>query len=224
VEGDAAERKPNRTNEIAGWIRGEIESGTFLPGARLEERSLCEHFGVSKTPVREALIQLSSVGLVELRQRRGATVSMMSVEQVISMFEVVIEMEGMAARLAADRMSTQSRELLSSIHADSEQFVTNADPDKYDAINKRFHELIYRGTGNEYLEANIKDMRSRLRLYRRYPFQRPDRIRQSFEDHGQIVDAIMKGDGDAASRIMEEHMTTGGRVFADLVAAMRQQT
>jgi DNA-binding GntR family transcriptional regulator len=216
-------KKQYRTEEIARWIRSEIESGAFLPGSRLEERPLSERFGVSKTPVREALIQLSSVGLVELRQRRGAIVTVLSVEQVISMFEVMTELESMAAKLAASRMSSRDREELAKVHRRSEQCIRNEDFEKYDAINKEFHELIYSGSCNDYLEANIKDVRGRLRIYRRYPFQKPGRILQSFTDHGQIVAAISKGDGETAGRIMRDHISIGGRVFADLVAEMRRQ-
>ncbi|OYX74362.1 MAG: hypothetical protein B7Y95_07365 [Rhizobiales bacterium 32-66-11] len=220
MRGEPAVQKINRTGEIAKWIRGEIESGALPPGARLEERPLSERFGVSKTPVREALIQLASLGLVDLRQRRSATVTVLSVEQVVSMFEVMTEMEGMAAKLAASRMPPEDRRALAEIHAESAEFVANGDSSAYDLANTRLHERIYRGTCNEYLEFNIKDMRARLRVYRRYPFQKPGRIEQSHADHAQIVDAILRGDGATANRVMHEHITTGGRVFADLVAQM----
>ncbi|WP_018240957.1 GntR family transcriptional regulator [Ensifer sp. BR816] len=217
-------KKPYRTEEIAKWIRHKIESGIFPPGSRLEERPLSEQFGVSKTPVREALIQLSSLDLVELRQRRGAIVKRLSVEQVISLFEVMTELESMAAKLAASRMSVDMREDLANIHRSSEAYVPNEDFEKYDAVNTEFHELIYRGACNDYLEAMVKDIRSRLRVYRRYPFQKRGRIRQSFSDHAQILDAILKGDGEAAGAAMQDHLNVGGRVFADLVVEMRQHS
>ncbi|MGM5022167.1 GntR family transcriptional regulator [Tardiphaga sp. 367_B4_N1_1] len=216
-------KKAYRTDEIARWIRTEIESGAIRPGTRLEEKPLSERFGVSKTPIREALIQLSSLGLVELKQRRGATVTVLSIDQVISMFEVMTELESMAAKLAASRMSKGDREKLAALHASAEGAVSANDFEQYDALNKQFHELIYRGSGNDYLEANIKDVRARLRVYRRYPFQKPGRLLQSFTDHGQIVAAIAKGDPEAASVIMRDHIEIGGRVFADLVVEMGRQ-
>lgn len=212
--------KRYRTEEIAEWIRNKIESGTFPPNSRLEERPLSEQFGVSKTPVREALIQLSSIGLVELRQRRGAIVKVLSIEQVISMFEVMTELESMAAKLAASRMSADMRKELAKIHRRSEAYVPTEDFENYDATNTEFHELIYRGSCNDYLERSVKDIRGRLRVYRRYPFQKPGRIRQSFSDHARILDAILKGNGEAAGDAMQDHISIGGRVFADLVAEM----
>ncbi|MCK1742067.1 GntR family transcriptional regulator [Bradyrhizobium sp. 139] len=217
-------KKPYRTEEIAQWIRREIESGAFPPGSRLEERPLSERFGVSKTPVREALIQLSSLGLIELRQRRGAIVTLLSVDQVISMFEVMTELESMAARLAASRISAELGKELTKIHRCSEECIGTEDFDKYDTINKEFHELIYRGSCNDYLESSVKDVRARLRTYRRYPFQNPGRIRRSFADHAQILDAILKGDGEAAANAMRDHISVGGRVFADLIVQMRRRS
>ncbi|WOH75601.1 GntR family transcriptional regulator [Bradyrhizobium sp. NDS-1] len=217
-------KKPYRTEEIAQWIRHEIESGAFPPGSRLEERRLSERFGVSKTPVREALIQLSSIGLVELRQRRGAIVTLLSVEQVISMFEVMTELESMAARLAASRISPDLREELAEIHRRSAAFIPTQDFEKYDAINREFHELIYRCSCNDYLETSIKDVRGRLRVYRRYPFQKPGRIRRSFADHAQILEAILRGDEETAGSAMRDHISVGGRVFADLIVEMGRRS
>lgn len=214
-----AVQKLNRTGEIANWIRSEIDSGALAPGMRLEERHLSELFQVSKTPVREALIQLASRGLVDLRQRRGATVAIMSAEQVVAMFEVMTELECMAARLAAIRMPPEQRQQLLDIHARSQAYLD--DRPGYDAINTELHELIYRGACNAYLEGSIKDARARLRVYRRYPFQKPGRIQQSHRDHETIVAAIVSGEAEAASSAMHGHLTTGGRVFADLVAQMR---
>lgn len=208
--------KFNRTSEIASWIKAEIDSGALPPGCKLEERQLSEKFNVSKTPVREALIQLASRGLVELRQRRGATVSVLSAEQIVSMFEVMTELEGMAARLAATRMLKELQAQLVDIHELSESALHNAE--LYDTLNQDLHEIIYRGAQNTYLEQSIKETRARLRVYRRYPFQKPGRIQQSYQDHCTIVSAITRGDGHAADQAMRDHLTTGGRVFADLVA------
>ncbi|GJD36123.1 HTH-type transcriptional repressor RspR [Methylobacterium aerolatum] len=214
-----AVQKLNRTGEIANWIRSGIDSGALAPGTRLEERQLSEMFQVSKTPVREALIQLASRGLVDLRQRRGATVAIMSAEQFVAMFEVMTELECMAARLAATRMPPEQRQQLVAVHGRSEALLD--DQQGYDAVNTELHEVIYRGACNPYLEASIRDARARLRVYRRYPFQKPGRIQQSFRDHAAIVAAIVNGDPEGASLAMHDHLTTGGRIFADLVAQMR---
>jgi DNA-binding GntR family transcriptional regulator len=121
-------------------------------------------------------------------------------------------------------MSAADRDELQEIHRRSEACIPSEDFEEYDAINKEFHELLYRGSCNDYLETSVKDVRSRLRVYRRYPFQKPGRIRQSFADHGQIVKAISKGDSEAAGKAMRDHISIGGRVFADLVVEMARRT
>lgn len=217
---DAAASEKSGREDIAAFLRAEITQGALLPGQRIEEQGLAARFGVSKTPVREALIQLASLGLVDLRQRRGATVTVLGIEQVVAMFEVLTQMERMAARLAASRMPAQLQAELEAVHALALPCVAARDEAGYDALNTRLHEVIYRGARNDYLEKSVKDMRARLRIYRRYPFQRPGRMAQSHADHGAILAAIRAGDADAAGAAMEEHMTTGGQVFADLVAEM----
>ena len=74
------------------------------------------------------------------------------------------------------------------------------------------------------METSFKDVRSRLRVYRRYPFQKPGRIRQSFADHDQIVEAVSKGASEAAGKAMRDHVSIGGRVFADLVVEMARRS
>lgn len=216
----AGGRKGSHTEDIAAFIRGEIETGALPPGARIEERPLAERFGVSKTPVREALLQLSSLGFVELKQRRGATVAVLGVDQVIAMFEVMTQMERMAARLAAQRMPPALQAELKAVHALTLPCVEAHDDAGYDVLNRRLHEIIYRGARNEYLETCVKDMRARLRVYHGFPFQRPGRMAQSHADHAAIIAAITTGDAEEAGRVMEQHITTGGKVFADLVVSM----
>ncbi|MDP3673850.1 MAG: GntR family transcriptional regulator, partial [Novosphingobium sp.] len=159
MAGTAHIKSPYRTTEIARWIRDEIERGGFRPGDRLEERPLSERFKVSKTPVREALIHLSSLGLVELRQRRGATVTLLSPDQIVSMFELMTELESVASKLAAGRISPDDLEEMARIHDSSEVHFNNGDVNAYYALNREFHERLYRGAGNPYLEASIKDIR-----------------------------------------------------------------
>lgn len=213
-------RKGSRTEDIAGWIRTEIESGALPPGTRIEEKPVAERFGVSKTPVREALIQLASIGFVDLRQRRGATVTVLTAGQVVSMFELMAQMEAMAAKLAASRMPPALHAELKAAHEEAARMVKAEDVQGYDRVNTLLHEIIYRGARNEYLDAAVRDLRARLRIYRRYPFQRPGHMAQSHADHAAIIAAILKGDGEAAASAMERHVTTGGQVFADLVAEM----
>lgn len=210
--------KENRTGEIIRWIQTGISEGSLGPGSRLDEQSIAARFGVSKTPVREALIRLSALGIVELRQRRGAIIAKMEVDQVVAMFEFMTGLEATAARLAATRMPQALRSQLKRTHERS--LAVLDDPVAYDHINIEFHELISLGAQNEFLDASIRNTHARLRLYTPFPFQMPGRVEQSMRDHEILMSAIDQGDGDRAFTAMRDHLTTSGRMFADLVAAL----
>lgn len=210
--------KENRTGEIIRWIQSEIADRHLGPGARLDEQGIAARFGVSKTPVREALIHLSALGIVELRQRRGPIISKMDVEQVVAMFEFMTGLEATAARLAASRMPPNLRKVLQEAHERSTAFLDDAEA--YDRMNIEFHEIISAGAQNEYLDTTIKNTHARLRLYTPFPFQMAGRIEQSFADHEKLLSEILRGNAERAFTIMHDHLTTSGRIFADLVASI----
>jgi DNA-binding GntR family transcriptional regulator len=210
----------NRQCYLRLWLQHEIAEGRFLPGDRLEERAICERFGVSRTPVREALLQLASAGWVQFRPRYGVVVTRMSVKQVVAMCEVMAGLEALSAELATRRMTTAERERLKSIHEASRRCLETGDVPTYDAANRELHEAIYSGARNGYLEQLVKDIRRRLRPYRRYPFQRPGGMKLSFAGHQAVVDAILAGDERRADAEMRTHITAGGHAFADIVAEL----
>ena len=101
-----------RAEGVRCRLETEIFSGALTPGERLDEMGLARRFGVSRTPVREALLQLSSAGLIEMRPRQGAVVAAITVQQLLQMFEVMAEMEALCARYAARRMGPDERQAL----------------------------------------------------------------------------------------------------------------
>ena len=105
-----------RAEELREKIEELIATGALLPGTRLDETELAERFGVSRTPIREALIQLASVGILLMRPRRGAIVPEVSPHRLVEMFEVMAELEGMCGRLAARRMSAKEHQDLIAAH------------------------------------------------------------------------------------------------------------
>jgi DNA-binding GntR family transcriptional regulator len=142
----------------------------------------------------------------------------MSVEQIVAMFELMAELEAMAAKLAATRMSPELRRKLNDTYVRSEKYLK--DEKKYNAIDAELHEIISLGSHNEYLDEAIKNAHSRTRLYRPAPFHHPGLTTQSFREHGVILDAIANGEGDAAGQAMHAHLTSSGRIFADFIARL----
>lgn len=212
-------RRVGRQGELRLWLENEIADGRLRPGDRIDEKSLCERFKVSRTPVREAFLQLASVGLVTCRPRHGAVVTKMSVKEVIAMWETLTGLEGLCAELAARRMPRATRAELDAVHKASKALLATNDVAAYDEANRRLHELIYNGSQNEYLARHVKHIRRRLQVYRRLPFERPGGIRRSFEGHERVVQAILAGDDKAAHSQMREHVA-GGLTFLDFVAEL----
>lgn len=207
-----------RTSRLTRALSDEIVSGRLAPGARLDEQSLADRFGLSRTPVREALGQLAAIGLVEKRPHRGVVVAEVTVERLGQMFEVMAELEAVCARLAARRMSEAARAALEAEHRAAEVLATCNDFEGYEAANRAFHRTICEGAGNPLILETAEDFRRRLTPFRRAQFHVEGRIARSFREHGAIVAAIVAGDEEAACARMRAHLMTVQGASAAFVA------
>lgn len=213
-----------RAQRLADQIRLKLEQaivmGELDPGARLDEQSLAGEFGVSRTPVREALAQLATIGLVELRPRQGATVAVLSLKNLVDLFDVMAELEGMCARLAARRITRAERDELLAAHQATAALIDAGDADGYYAANARFHELIYAASHNASLKDTVQAIRNRCAPYRRLQLRQVGRIAKSYAEHEAIVTAIMGGQEEHAGQLARAHILIQGEVFNDFVAAI----
>jgi DNA-binding GntR family transcriptional regulator len=212
--------KTRLADELRRAIEAEIVSGQLAPSSRLEEATLAQRFKVSRTPVREALMQLASIGLVEIRPHQGAVVAAMTIQRMMEMFEVMAHLEALCAKLAARRATRPERERLRHVHALCKQLVEAGDPDRYYDQNKLLHELIYAGSHNRFLEENTRAIRNRVSPYRRMTLRQPGRLATSWKEHDAVVAAIMDGDGERAAAAMEAHVAVQSDVFTDLISSL----
>lgn len=207
-------------DDIRQTLEDEIASGEHAPGTRLEELVLAKRFGVSRTPVREALRILSASGLIELKPRKGATVAPLSLERLVEMFEVMAEMEGICGTIAARRMTTSELTVLRHQHFICAEAAQSGDADHYYAENARFHALIYAGCHNEFLIEEVQRLRRRLQPYRRLQLRLKGRIADSFAEHQAIVEALDAGEEDSAGRLLKAHISIQSHRFADWVSGL----
>lgn len=205
-------------------IEEQIATGELPPGSTLDEAALVEAHGVSRTPVREALIQLAAEGLIEMRPRHGAVVTSIGPGRLIEMFEVMAELESMCGRLAARRMSVGEHKLLAKAHEDCEKARAAQDPDAYFYANEQFHAAIYAGSHNQFLSEQAQQLHRRLRPYRRLQLRVRDRMGSSYNEHAAIVQAITNGDSQAASAALHGHIVVQGERFGDLLASLEELT
>ena len=199
-----------------------IATGALPPGHRLDEVELAKQFGVSRTPIRETLIQLASMGIVVIRPRRGAIVAELGPQQLVQMFEVMSELEAMCGRLAARRMTADEHRRLLAAHALCKEVRDSDDPDSYFYRNEQFHEVIYQGSHNDFLIEQTRSLHRRLRPYRRLQLRVRDRVGNSFAEHDAVVKSILAGEGEATAELLRGHIMIQGQRFADLMASLSQ--
>jgi len=211
---------PKRSHAVRELIEERIVDGTYAPGMRLDEVALAKEFGVSRTPIRETLIQLHSSGMIDLRPRRGAIVAVMSPHRLCEMFEVMAELEAMCGRLAARRMTDAEHAALADIHRRCEKSRDSGDTDDYVVLNEDFHRMIYAASHNAFLVEQASSLQRRLRPYRRLQLRMRNRLKNSFSEHQGIVDALVAGDGDLAAERLRNHVIVQGERYGDLVASL----
>ncbi|ADP16483.1 GntR family transcriptional regulator [Achromobacter sp. SD115] len=203
-------------------VEESIRDGSLLPGDPVDEQMLMQTYDVSRTPVREALLQLQAQGLVASLPRGGMVVAKMDVAQLMAMWELLAELEGIGARLACERMTPAERDELAVIHERAAAVVRREDTDAWQEHNRRFHDALYMGARNPYLRQEILRMRSRTGAYRLHAFSAFGRLASSWEQHGQLLEAIQAQDSARAAAVMTLHMSPGqGSIsFASFVAAL----
>lgn len=200
-------RSGTTVDQMVRAIADRIVTGFLRPGQKLDEASLAARFGVSRTPVREALSRLSAMGLVERRPNRGAIVAVVTQEHLASMFESMAELEAICARFSAERMTAGERRTLEIEHQASARLVQLRAEEDYEYFNTEFHTRLYRGAHSTHIYELTVMTRSRLAPFRRAQFMLPGRLAKSWQEHDAIVTAIMRGDGAAAGSAARDHVS-----------------
>ena len=189
--------------ELRLQLADEIVRGVLQPGMPLDETELANRFKVSRTPVREALRQLSASGLIDARAHRGSIVARPTTQRLLGMFEAMAELEALCAGFAAERMTPAERRVFSRLEP-GDFF----GPQRYHEINEAFHAAIYVGAHNAYLAEMTLATRGRVQPFRRAQFRNLGRLAKSHAEHDRVVVAILQGDRDRATNAMRDHIKT----------------
>ena len=186
----------------------ELLEQRIAPGQRLDEAELAHRFGVSRTPVREALKALAAQDLIELRPHAGAFAAEPNPRQLIEMFETMAELEAACASYAARRASGRQRDAMEEANRSCAHFADLGDATAFYAANHQFHEALRGAAGNGFLAEQTSALTRRLEPWRRSITWRTGLMRQSVTEHEGIVAAISAGDSDAAGRRARAHLDT----------------
>ncbi len=192
--------------EVAERLRLRIYDQTLQPGQWVDEQALAEQFGISRTPMREALKVLHSEGLVQLKPRRGCYVTELSTQDLDDLYPVMALLEGRCAFEAARRMTAAKLKLLDGLHAKLEKYAAANDIDRYYQSNYAFHGAVEEMAGNPWLTRTATDLRKFLNLYRRRQLQLPGRVMASLAEHRLMIKAFHDLDPKAAEQITHDHL------------------
>ncbi|MCV0424171.1 MAG: GntR family transcriptional regulator [Roseibium sp.] len=209
------ERGDTLANVLRRHIADDILSGKCEPGTRLDERSLANEYGVSRTPVREALQQLAAAGLVSSKPHSGTIVQGVEIERVASLCEASILLESLCAKLAASRISAVEIGRLRKIHEQCETLHKSGDAEGYALANRKFHSAIISGTQNTDLIDAVEFCRLRIAPFQRAPFQSADRRAESQKEHKRIIEALEARDAAKAEQMMSEHLSAAAVAIDD---------
>jgi DNA-binding GntR family transcriptional regulator len=200
------EVKPLR-DRIASTIRGLIMESRIKPGERLVEPDLARRLGVSRTPLREALLQLESEGFVVVNPRRGAVVSDLSSTDAVETYQVKGVLEALAARLACNRLSDEALQSLRQIHERMVRLAGARSPDSRVILqlNTEFHQALSDGSGNAKLANAIRVLRSQALRYNFIYLSVLSHLAASLKEHDAILKALQKRDPDTVARLVEAH-------------------
>jgi DNA-binding GntR family transcriptional regulator len=194
------------TDIVREALRDAVLEGELGAGTRLREVELAREFGVSRTPVREALQQLGAEGLIDVHPHQGAVVTSLSVEDILAIYVVREVLEGLSARLAARRATPEQCEaLLASIEA-IEAVSQTATPSEMADYNLRFHAELRRVAGNRYLDRFLSQIEHAVRRFGHTTYAYAGRTSSSIAEHRAIVDAVVAHDPESAEAHAIEHM------------------
>lgn len=207
--------RPSAADMLYERIETLIAEGFFKDGERLDEVRLAGDFGVSRTPLREALRLLSASGLVELIPNRGAFVRQPDFTRLVEMFEVMAEVEAWCARLAAGRITKAQILMLRQKASACEAALQLQDYGRYYAENAAFHNMIYDASGNGFLAEEARNLQRRLKPFRKAQLSFGDRLSQSMSEHREILLALEAADVARAESVMREHIRVQGDIYEE---------
>lgn len=212
-----------QTDTLIATLLGWIDIGRLNPGDAIDEAALAAEFGTSRTPVREALLQLEAMGLIRRNPRKGATVFRPTLEEFLAILEVHSRLESQAAGLAARRLSKDGAAALESAVAACEAHAAekgDSDPDGYYQLNLRFHECVALAAGNRFLTEMVKTNARKLLAYYRARYRHAGAIAASAREHRALAALITGRDAAGAEAMMLRHVQFDHITAMDLLAAL----
>ncbi|WP_234265988.1 GntR family transcriptional regulator [Hydrogenophaga sp. NFH-34] len=193
--------------EVAERLRQRIFRRELEPGSWIDELKIAEEYGISRTPLREALKVLAAEGLVTMKVRRGAYVTEVSEKDLADVYHLLALLESDAAGVVASRAEPAALEALQALHAELE--AAAGDRDRFFAINERFHMRVLELAENRWRQQMVTDLRKVMKLNRHNSLFKSGRIDESLAEHRAIMAALLAGNAPLTMQRMQEHFQHG---------------
>jgi DNA-binding GntR family transcriptional regulator len=193
--------------DVAERLRLRILSHALPPGGWIDEQALAADYGISRTPLREALKVLASEGLVTMKPRRGAYVTEVSPRDLSEVYHLLGLLEGDAAAAVASSATREQIATLKALHAELEEAVD--DRDAFFAANERFHLRLLEIADNHWLSQMVADLRKVMKLNRHHSLFKEGRVLASLKEHRQILAALSARNAERARSLMQQHIASG---------------
>ena len=193
--------------EVAELLRQRIFRRELEPGSWIDEIRLAEAYGISRTPLREALKVLAAEGLVTMKMRRGAYVTEVSEQDMAEVYHLLALLESDAAGVVAAIASPAQLQALQTLHAELAGAV--ADRDQFFRLNEQFHTRLLEIAGNKWRNQLVADLRKVMKLNRQQSLLKSGRIEESLHEHALVLDALLARDASTASQRMQAHFRNG---------------
>ena len=195
--------------EVADQLRVRIFDHELAPGTWIDEQTLAKEFGISRTPLREAIKVLAAEGLITMKLRRGAYVTEVNRGDLEQIFTILSLLEGQAAKEAATKAQEKDLNELDDMHLRLEKAAADRNLEQFFEVNVRFHERVIAIANNPWLTDVIADLRKVLKLQRKDALSRTGRLQSSLSEHREILKALLKRDPIAAEQAMRTHLARG---------------
>jgi DNA-binding GntR family transcriptional regulator len=195
--------------EVADQLRVRIFAHELAPGTWIDEQTLAKEFGISRTPLREAIKVLAAEGIITMKLRRGAYVTEVNRGDLEQIFTILSLLEGQAAKEAATKAQEKDLNELDDMHLRLEKAAADRNLDQFFEVNVRFHERIIAIANNPWMTGVIADLRKVLKLQRKDSLSRTGRLQSSLSEHREILKALLERDPIAAEQAMRTHLARG---------------
>lgn len=210
-------KNQNLKTDVYEELRSRIINFKLLPGVRVSDKEIATELGISRTPVREALIRLAGEGLIQAIPNRGFRVKMFTLKEIEDLYTLRESLEVLAIGLATPKMDENRIREMRSLMQAYPALIEAGDLAGFNAVDETFHDNIAMFSENTLLETTLKNLHGQIRIVRRYDHLRAESFRETYEEHTQILEHMIRGEITDAQHAISRHIAESMKTIMAIV-------